>query len=309
MLERLVNLSIIASSLRIATPILLAALAGTISERSGVINIGIEGVMLLSAFAAALGSSFLGAWPGVLVGVAVGAAFGLLHAFMSVTVRSNQIVNATAINILAIGLPNIIISRVWQGYYSTTPIVPVVPSLHIRWLARVPVLGSIFRDLNPVVYLAFLLVPVMHVLLFRTRAGLRIRAVGELPIAADTLGVNVPRLRYLSVIGSGALAGLGGVYLSICYQSQFTMGMTEGRGFIGLAAMIFGRWTPVGAMVSSLLFGLADAFQANAQSAGLPIPAEIMLTLPYVLTLLALAGVAGKRVIGPAAAGQPYVKH
>jgi len=309
MLEHLVNLSIISSSLRIATPILLASLAGTISERSGVINIGIEGVMLLSAFAAAFGSFFLGAWPGVLVGVMVGGALGLVHAFMSITVRSDQVVNATAVNILAIGLPNIIISRVWKGYYSSTPIVPVVRNLRLELLDRLPVVGKVFGDLNPIVYVAFLLVPAMHVLLFKTRVGLRIRAVGELPIAADTLGVNVPKLRYLSVIASGMLAGLGGAYLSICYQSQFSMGMTEGRGFIGLAAMIFGRWTPVGAMAASILFGLADAFQANAQSAGLPIPAEIMLTLPYVLTLLALIKVAGKRVLGPAAAGQPYVKN
>ncbi len=309
MVEHLVNLSIISSSLRIAAPILLASLAGTISERSGVVNIGIEGIMLLSAFAAALGSFFLGAWAGVMVGVMVGGGFGLVHAFMSITIRSNQVVNATAINILAIGLPNIIISRVWMGYYSSTPIVPVVHNLRLKWIEQLPVVGKIFGDLNPIVYLAFLLVLFMHVLLFKTRAGLRIRAVGELPIAADTLGVNVIRLRYLSVIGGGMLAGLGGAYLSICYQSQFTMGMTQGRGFIGLAAMIFGRWTPVGAMFSSILFGLADAFQANAQTAGLPIPAEMMLALPYVLTLLALVKVAGKRVSGPAAAGQPYVKN
>lgn len=306
MLEHLFNYSILTSCLRMATPLLLASLSGIISERSGIVNIGIEGTMLLSAFAAALASYFIGAWPGLVVGIMVGGLFGLVHALMSISVRSDQIVSATAINILAIGLPNIIISRVWQGYYSTTPIVPVIRNIHLPAVINIPFVGKLLADLNPIVFVAFGLVPVIHVLLYRTRVGLRIRAAGEFPVAAETLGVNVAQLRYACVIAGGCLAGLGGSFLSICYQSQFSMAMTQGRGFIGIAAMIFGNWRPFGAMIACLLFALADAFQANAQSAGIPVPSDILLMLPYVLTLIALVKVARTGISGPAAAGKPY---
>ncbi len=307
-LAKILRVAILASTLRIATPVLLASLGGVMSERSGVINIGLEGMMLMGAFAAAAGSFFLGPWTGLLLGVLIGGLMGLLHAFMSVTVKANQIISATAINILAVGLPNIIVPMLWPGHFAMTPVVPVIKDIRLPFIASTPVIGDIIGHQNPVVYVAFLLVPIIHYLLFRTRLGLRIRAVGEHPRAADTLGINVYKMRYIAVICSGLLAGLGGAFLSIAYQSQFSKAMTAGRGFIGLAAMIFGRWRPAGALIACLIFGFADAFQAAAQSAGVPIPPDLLLALPYVLTLIALVGLVGKKAISPAASGKPYIK-
>ncbi len=307
LLSKLFNLIIVASTLRIATPILLASLGGVMSERSGVINIGLEGMMLMGAFAAAAGSYFLGPWPGLLFGVLVGGLMGLVHAFMSVTVRANQIISATAINILAVGLPNILVPIIWPGHFAMTPVVPVINDINIPIIENIPVIGPVIGHQNPIVYIAFILVPVIHFVLFKTRLGLRIRSVGEHPRAADTLGVNVYRMRYIAVTTSGLLAGLGGAFLSIAYQSQFSMAMTAGRGFIGLAAMIFGRWKPFGALIACLIFGFADAFQAAAQAAGVPVPPDLFLALPYVLTLVALVGLAGKTAVSPAANGKPYV--
>lgn len=307
-LAKILNIAIFASTLRIATPILLASLGGVMSERSGVINIGLEGMMLMGAFGAAAGSYFFGAWMGLLIGITVGGLMGLIHAFMSVTIKANQIISATAINILAVGLPNILVPMLWPGYHAMTPVVPVIKDIRLPLIADIPVIGPIIGNQNPIVYIALLLVPVIYFLLFRTVLGLRIRSVGEHPRAADTLGINVAKMRYIAVVISGLLAGLGGAFLSIGYQSQFSTAMTQGRGFIGLAAMIFGRWKPVGALYACLIFGFADAFQAAAQSAGVPIPADILLALPYVLTLVALVGLVGKKAVSPAANGKAYTK-
>ncbi len=308
MLEKIFNIAIFASTLRIATPILLASLGGVMSERSGVINIGLEGMMLMGAFGAAVGSYFYGPWTGILIGIAIGGLMGLLHAFMSVTVKANQIISATAINIFAVGFPNIMVPIIWPGYHAITPVVPVIKDIRLPLIADLPVIGTIIGNQNPIVYIALILVPIINYFLFRTPLGLRIRSVGEHPKAADTLGINVVKMRYIAVISSGFLAGLGGAFLSIAYQSQFSRAMTQGRGFIGLAAMIFGRWKPVGAFIACLLFGFADALQASAQSAGVPIPPELLLAAPYVLTLVALVGLIGKRAVGPAANGKPYEK-
>lgn len=308
MLERIFNIAIFASTLRIATPILLASLGGVMSERSGVINIGLEGMMLMGAFGAAVGSYFYGPWTGILIGIAIGGLMGLLHAFMSVTVKANQIISATAINIFAVGFPNIMVPIIWPGYHAITPVVPVIKDIRLPLIADLPVIGTIIGNQNPIVYIALILVPIINYFLFRTPLGLRIRSVGEHPKAADTLGINVAKMRYIAVISSGFLAGLGGAFLSIAYQSQFSRAMTQGRGFIGLAAMIFGRWKPIGAFIACLLFGFADALQASAQSAGVPIPPELLLAAPYVLTLIALVGLIGKRAVGPAANGKPYEK-
>ena len=308
MLEKIFNIAIFASTLRIATPILLASLGGVMSERSGVINIGLEGMMLMGAFGAAVGSYFYGPWTGILIGIAIGGLMGLIHAFMSVTVKANQIISATAINIFAVGFPNIMVPIIWPGYHAITPVVPVIKDIRLPLIADLPVIGTIIGNQNPIVYIALILVPIINYFLFRTPLGLRIRSVGEHPKAADTLGINVVKMRYIAVISSGFLAGLGGAFLSIAYQSQFSRAMTQGRGFIGLAAMIFGRWKPVGAFIACLLFGFADALQASAQSAGVPIPPELLLAAPYVLTLIALVGLIGKRAVGPAANGKPYEK-
>jgi general nucleoside transport system permease protein len=308
LLVNLFSLSIFASTLRIATPLILVALGGCMSERSGVINIGLEGMMLMGAFTAVVGSHLFGPWVGLLLGICAGGVMGFLHAFMSVTIGANQIISATAINILAVGIPNILVPVFWPGHFGISPTVRGIPEIRIPFLADIPVLGRILGRHNPVVYMALILVPVIHYLLFKTRLGLRIRAVGEHPRAADTLGVDVYRMRYIAVTISGLLAGLGGAFLSICYQSQFSASMTAGRGFIGLAAMIFGRWSPVGAMLACLLFGFADAFQAGAQAAGVPIPPDLMLAFPYVLTLVALVGLLGKTTASPAANGKHYQK-
>ncbi len=305
---KLFNLAVFASTLRIATPLILASLGGCMSERSGVINIGLEGMMLMGAFTAVVGSYFIGPWAGLLLGVCAGGLMGLLHAFMSITIGANQIISATAINIMAVGLPNILIPVIWPGHFGISPTVDVIGDIHVPLISSIPVVGRIIGHQNPVVYIALILVPVIHFLLFRTRLGLRIRSVGEHPRAADTLGINVYRMRYIAVTMSGLLAGLGGSFLSICYQSQFSSAMTAGRGFIGLAAMIFGRWSPGGALLACLLFGFADAFQAGAQAAGVPIPPELMLAFPYVLTLIALIGLFGKTAVSPAANGKPYLK-
>jgi len=243
---KLFSLAVFASTLRIATPLILASLGGCMSERSGVLNIGLEGMMLMGAFFAVVGSHFLGPWPGLLIGILAGGVMGLLHAFMSVTIGANQVISSTAINILGVGIPNILIPVIWPGHFGISPTVPVIKDITLPVISSIPVIGPIIGRQNPLVYMVFLLVPVIHFMLFRTKLGLRIRSVGEHPRAADTLGINVYKMRYIAVIMSGLLAGLGGAFLSICYQSQFSSAMTAGRGFIGLAAMIFGRWSPKG---------------------------------------------------------------
>ncbi len=308
MLAKLFSLDVFASTFRIATPLILAALGGCMSERSGVINIGLEGMMLMGAFTAVVGSFFFGPWVGLLMGLLAGGIMGLMHAFMSVTIGANQVISATAINIIAVGIPNILIPVIWPGHFGISPTVGVIKDISIPGISSIPVIGHVIGHQNPVVYAALILVPVVHILLFRTRLGLRIRSVGEHPRAADTLGVNVYMMRYVAVTMSGLLAGLGGAFLSICYQSQFSSSMTAGRGFIGLAAMIFGRWSPRGALLACLLFGFADAFQAGAQAAGVGIPPDLMLAFPYVITLIALVGLFGKTAVSPAANGKPYLK-
>lgn len=307
MLHDILNLVLLSSTLRIATPLILASLGGVVAERSGVTNIGLEGMMLLGAFLAVVGSFYAGPWVGVACALGGGMLAGLIHGFMSITVKANQIISGTAINILAVGLPNILIPVIWPEHFATTPVVETLPCIQLDAIGKLPVVGPILNAQSPIMYVAFLMVPFLHVMLYKTRFGLRLRALGEHPKAADTLGVHVVRIRYIAMLISGSLAGLGGAFLSIAYQSQFSMAMTAGRGFIGMAAMIFGRWKPVGALVACLLFGFADAFQAAAQSAGVPIPPDLFLAFPYVLTLIALVSLAGKRSGGPAAAGKPYI--
>ena len=203
MLEKIFNIAIGASTLRIATPILLASLGGVMSERSGVINIGLEGMMLMGAFGAAAGSYFCGPWIGMLIGIAIGGLMGLLHAFMSVTVKANQIISATAINIFSVGFPNIMVPILWPGYHAITPVVPVIKDIRLPLIADLPVIGPIIGNQNPIVYIALILVPIINYILFRTPLGLRIRSVGENPKAADTLGINVVKMRYIAVISSG----------------------------------------------------------------------------------------------------------
>lgn len=317
--------NVILATLQSATPLVLGAMGGLFSERSGIINIGIEGMMLAGAFAGVAGSFLftgmgLGAaapWLAIVLAIIVGIAMALLHGYVSIRFRADQVVSGFAINLVALGLTAFLLEPVF-GTPGQSPQVTPVPHLNLAehapfswllfWLKYVPVLRTSFgRGVTPFVYLAVALVPVAWWVLFRTPFGLRLRAVGEHPKAAGTAGLSVTRLRYTGVAISGALAGLGGAALSIGLLSAFSENMTAGRGFIALAAMIFGKWTPGGALLASLLFGFSDSIGSLVQAAGLGavIPVQIIMMLPYVLTMLALAGFVG-RSRAPAALGQPY---
>ncbi len=298
----------LSSSLVRATPIALAALCGVISERSAVINIGIEGIMLMAAQAAVVVATITrNLYLGLLAAVLTGMILAALHAVLAIRFRVDQIVSGVAINIFATGTTSFISARFLEKNVDALNNSGTFPIISLPLLAKIPILGPIFFENNLIVYLMLLLVFVIHVLLFYTTWGLRTRAVGEHPKAADTLGVNVYLIRYVNVILGGMIAGIGGAYFSIGSVGRFDEIMTAGKGFIGLAAMIFGKWTPVGAFLSSLLFGFADSLQVKLQILRVPIPSEFLLTAPYVVTMIVLAGVIG-RAIPPAADGQPYEK-
>jgi general nucleoside transport system permease protein len=302
-----IGIAIMASAIRAATPILFAALGGIFSERCGVLNIALEGIMLISAFSAVVGSYFTGnPWLGVLMGLVGGLLASLIHAFMSIHMRADQAIVGTGINILGAGLPNFLMLKIWDRQ-GLSPIVERIPEWRIPVVADLPIIGPILGQHSPLVYLALLLVPVCSYVLFKTPFGLRLRAVGENPRAAETVGISVYGMRYAGVMISGLLASLGGAFMSVSYLSQYTNHMTAGRGFIGLAAMIFGRWNPWGALLSSLLFGFAGGLQAALQAASVPIPPQFLLALPYVLTLVALVGAMG-RAAPPAFVAKPYEK-
>lgn len=301
------NPGLFSGTLRVATPLIIAAIGALVAERSGVMNIGIEGMMLIGAFVAVAGSYYsANAWVGISLGVLVGALLGLFHAWASVTVRADQIVSGAGINLLAVGITNFLLIVLWQRP-GASPLVDNISPIRVPLLADLPLIGPFFASQNVLVYVALVLVVLVEIVLFRTPFGLRIRAVGEHPRAADSVGVDVYRLRYLCVIFGGAMAGLAGAYLSVGELSLFTKQMTAGRGFIALGAMIFGKWMPFGTLGACLLFGFADAIQLTLQTQGLPIPTDLLMALPYILTLVALAGVVG-RAVAPAAIGKPYVK-
>lgn len=298
----------LASSLVRATPIALAALCGVISERSAVINIGIEGIMLMSAQTAVVTATVTESlFVGLIAAMLVGASIAAFHAFLVIRFKVDQTVSSVAINIFGTGLTSFISSRFLQSATDTLNNSGTFPIISIPLLAKIPVLGPVLFENNVVVYLMILIVVLMHIMLFYTPWGLRTRAVGEHPKAADTLGVNVYLVRYVNVIIGGVIAGLGGAYFTIGSVGRFDEIMTAGKGFIGLAAMIFGKWNPIGAFTSSLIFGFADSLQVKLQILRVPIPSEFLLMAPYIVTMIILTGVVG-RAIPPAADGQPYEK-
>ena len=288
------------STLRLATPLVLAALGGVLSERSGVVNIALEGMMLVGAFFGMLGSMLTGnPWVGVLLGMTAGGLLGLTHALLTQKMRLNHIVSGVALNILALGLTTYILRYVMKSV-GGSPSVNGMP----EW--RIPLVGPILSNQNALFYLAIMLIVGLNFVLFATPLGLRIRSAGENPEAAQSVGIKVTMVRYAAVTCSGILGGLAGVYLSLGQLSMFTEGMSGGRGFIALAAVIFGRGTPYGAAGAALFFGFFDALQMRLQGqaiGGIVIPSEFMLMLPYLLTIIALAGFAGKSR-APAALGQ-----
>jgi general nucleoside transport system permease protein len=296
---------ILQSTVRNATPLVFAALGGLFSERSGVVNIGLEGLMLIAAFAGVAGAHFSGsALVGLGTALAAGLLFALIHALMCVTFEADQIISGTAINLLALGGTGFLMVVIF-GAGGTSPRVNGFASVAIPLLSDIPIIGRALFDQSLLVYLMYVLVPVVFFVVFRTPFGLRLRATGEVPEAVDTAGVNVARMRYYGVALSGLLAACGGAYLSMGLLSAFTENMTGGRGFIALAALIFGRWNPIGAAGAALLFGfaLAVTFRVNEQA----IPIEFIEMLPYLLTIIVLAGFGG-RAIAPAAIGKPYRK-
>lgn len=297
--------SMLATTLRFATPITLGALAGLFCERSGVVNIAIEGMMLSAAFGAFLIASYTGSLAlGLLAGMLTGGLMALLHAWLAVTFKVDQIVSGTVINILAIGLTGFLDSQILRpaGLRSAG----LMPRISIPFLSSLPVIGPLFQQ-QLIAWIAIILVVVSHLVLFHTRWGLRTRAVGENPRAADTVGINVRWMRYANVVIGGVIAGIGGAYLTLEGVPTFEALMTNGRGFIALAALIFGGWTPWGAWAAALLFGSSNALQLNAQQFGIPISPQFLGMFPYLLTIIILAGVIG-RAYPPAAVGQPYDK-
>ena len=296
------------SSIIRATPIALAALSGIYSERSGVVNIGIEGMMLLGAFVSVVFASITqNMLVGVIAGILAGMLLGALHGVLSIKYKVNQIISGTGIIILALGLTSYLQRSVLNVFPTLNQPGPAIPALPIPFLWKLPVLGPVFFNLSPIIYTLFVLLVVTQILMNKTRWGLRVRSVGEHPKAADTLGINVFRVRYISVLMSGAIAGLAGTYMSIGAAGRFNEGMTAGKGFLGLAAMIFGNWNPFGAFAGSLIFGFFDSWQEKLALLQVGIPVDLLGMAPYIATMIVLAGFIGRSRM-PAADGQPYEK-
>jgi ABC-type uncharacterized transport system permease subunit len=290
-----ISVGLFAAAIRMATPIIYAGLGGMFSERVGITNIGLEGTMLTSAFAGVVASHYMGnAWIGVLVSVITGGLVSLVLAVLTIKYAGDQVVTGTGINIMALGFTSYMTQIIW-GSRGASDSVQGINDLSIPIIKDLPIIGPIFGTHSPLVYLMPIVVYASYYVLFKTPFGLRIRAVGEHPVAAETAGVNVIRVKYIGVIISGMLAGLGGAFLSLSHLNLFTHGMTGGRGFIAMAAMIFGKWMPFGILASGLLFGFADALQIRLQSLGI-LPPQIILMIPYLLTIAILAGVVGKAV-------------
>ncbi len=319
-MDFLTLIQVLDSGVRLATPLIFACFAGLYSERAGVVDIGLEGKMLMAAFLSAAVAFMTGSvLIGLLAGVAGSLMLALLHGVASITFRGNQLIAGVAINFLAAGI-TVLMAQAWFQQGGRTPALvgdarfePITLPL-AETLQDIPFLGPIYHELisghSLLVYIAFAIVPLSWWVLFRTRFGLRLRAVGENPAAVDTAGISVIRLRYSAVLICGILCGLGGVYMATALQAGFVKDMTAGRGFIALAALIFAKWRPWQAMATCLLFGLLQSVALRYQSielGGITIPVQLMEALPYILTIIILAGLIG-RAVPPLASGEPYTK-
>jgi general nucleoside transport system permease protein len=294
------------ASLRLTVPLAFAALGGLYSERSGVLNIALEGMLLTGAFSSAVATFYTGnVWIGVIAAIIAGGFVGLTHAFLCVSLYVNQLVSGLAINLVAAGFTSFLARLVFHG--SSTQRLPGIEPIIIPNLVNIPLVGSLLFQQDILVYLLLALLIFTTYLLFKTSFGLTLRAVGEYPKAADTAGVPVQRVRYLAVAISGCLASLGGAYLSLVQVRYFAESMSAGKGFIAIAALIFGKWHPLGSALACFLFGATEALQLRIQALGANIPYQFLVMLPYAIALLALLGLAGKST-PPAALGVPYVR-
>jgi simple sugar transport system permease protein len=300
----LFSMALIASAIRLTVPIALTALGAVFSERGGVINIGLEGIMIMGTFFGAVGTLYGGPTFGVLAAVVAGTVYAALHALLTITLRVDQIISGVVLNLLAAGLARFL-NILLFGVATQSPGIDGFAPISIPLLRDIPALAPVATGVSPLILVAVLLVFVGHWVLVRTTFGLRLRAVGENPAAADTLGVNVYLMRYMGVLISGALAGMAGAYLAIEQGRGYLEGMTQGRGFIALAAMIFGNWWPIGALGASALFGYFEALSLRVVVLG--VPHQFLTVLPHIVTILVLAGFM-RRAQPPAADGVPYVK-
>ncbi|WP_041834456.1 ABC transporter permease [Actinoplanes sp. N902-109] len=295
-------------TLELAVPLILGALAGVLGERSGVVNVAIEGQFLMGAFGAALvGTMASSVWAGMISAAVGGVLIAGILAVLAIRYLVDQTVVGIVLNLLALGVTGFLYERLMQPDAQAYNQPPKMPEWRIPGLADIPVVGPVLFDTNLLVWLALILVFVIHFGLTRTRWGLRTRAVGEHPTAADTVGIRVRGLRYLNVLLGGVVAGLGGAYFTLVATGSFNKNMTAGAGFIALAALIFGRWTPFGALGAALFFGFAQKLATYLSAVGSPVPNQFLNMLPYLATIIAVAGLVG-RVRAPAADGQPYVK-
>jgi simple sugar transport system permease protein len=305
--------NVIAGSLELAAPIAMAAMAGILSERSGMLNIALEGKMLIGAFTAAVvsslvmiatGNPLLATLVAIVAAMLAGGLTGLLLAWLGIRHKVDQIIAGTVINLGAVGITNFIFLRLLQ--HNTEYNSPAsVTAMRLPFLSDLPVLGPILFSAKPYVYVGYVVVLFLTYMIYRTRWGLRLRASGEKPAAAGTVGINVLAIRYRALFIAGLISGFAGSYLSLAGSQSFQMQMTAGKGFIGLAAMIFGAWHPIGAFLAALVFGFADSLQSLLSILGVDVAPQILASVPYVVTIIVVAGVVG-RVRGPASAGQPY---
>lgn len=291
-----------------SVPLIIGAMSGILAERAGIFNIAIEGMMLAAALTASVTASLTNLWIGLVVGIITGGLMSVIHALMCVKYKANHIISGTIINLFSIGITSYFSEKyvnTLEYKYLNNP--GFFFPYEIPVLSQIPLIGPVLFNQNIFVYLMYILVAVLSILLFKTRWGLRLRSVGEHPKAADTLGINVFKTRFMAVIYSGLTAGIGGAFFSIGSIGSFNEQMTAGRGYIALAAMIFGKWNPTGAVGAGLLFGLAESISLKLSIFDVAVPAKILAMLPYVITIIVLGGVVGKNV-GPAAGGKPYQK-
>jgi general nucleoside transport system permease protein len=310
--------TLIHNTIVFSTPLIFAALGGAFSERSGVVNIALEGMMIIGGFFASVTTIFFGEtlgwgtaapWLGLLAAVIFGMIFALPHAIASISFKADQIVSGVALNFLALGFAVFMLKKIFNGAAQTTTIQHPFAIIEVPGLAKLPVLGKAIFTAYPTSYLAIILAFIVYYVFFKTPFGLRLRAIGEHPKAADTLGINVIKMRYLAVMISGGFAALGGATISLAITNNFTHNTISGQGYMALAALIFGKWHPLGALGAALFFGMAQALSAIGQVLGLTkyVPADVLNMVPYILTILALAGFVGKAMV-PSALGKPYEK-